>query len=240
MDRGVTRRGFLNVGAGVAAAAAGGWMTRSSAAGEAAAPAEDAVKIVAVSCSPRAGKTTAAGLQVALDAARAVAPDRIEVELIELAGLSIPGGPAAGVALQPGEKDDFPAIAEKLAAPNLAGIIIGTPVYFASMSYLCKAFLDRCGMFRRDNFGLSGKVAGVLSVGGVRSGGQELTIQMVQPILLCHEMIVVGDARPTGHFGARLWNQGDDISGDEFGLSTARNLGRRVAEVCLERAHREA
>jgi multimeric flavodoxin WrbA len=188
---------------------------------------------VAVSCSPRKGKTTAAGLQICLDAAKAVDPDGIEVELIELAGLSIPGGPAVGLPLAEGERDDFPQVAAKLSEPNVAGILIGTPVYFAGMSYLCKAFLDRCGAFRKNNFALSGKVAGVLAVGGVRNGGQELAIQSVQTALYCHEMLIVGDGRPTGHFGARLWNQNDDIRGDEFGISTAKNLGRRVAEVAL-------
>ena len=104
------------------------------------------------------------------------------------------------------------------------------------MTSLCKAFLERCGMFRKKGFALSGRVAGVLAVGGVRSGGQELVIQSVQAALFCHEMIVVGDGRPTGHFGARLWNDGDDdISQDEFGIATATNLGRHVAEVALAR-----
>jgi multimeric flavodoxin WrbA len=126
-----------------------------------------------------------------------------------------------------------------LADPQVAGIVVGTPVYFANMSALCKAFIDRCGVLRKD-FALSGKVAGVLAVGGVRSGGQELVIQSVQASLLCHEMVVVGDGRPTGHFGARLWNDGtneetkDDISKDAFGIKTAQNLGRRVAEVALK------
>ena len=74
----------------------------------------------------------------------------------------------------------------------------------------------------------------MLAVGGVRNGGQELTVQSVQMALMCQEMTVVGDGRPTAHFGATLLNQGDDISGDEFGLTTARNLGRRVAEVALQ------
>jgi len=30
-----------------------------------------------------------------------------------------------------------------------------------------------------------------------------------------------------------LWSQGDQVADDEVGLSTARNLGRRVAEVAL-------
>jgi multimeric flavodoxin WrbA len=193
------------------------------------------IKIVAVACSPRKGKTTATALQVCLDAAKKVDPDRIEIELIELAGLSIPWEPAVGIALETGRTDDFPAVAAKLSDPAVGAIVVGTPVYFAGMSALCKAFLDRCGMFRRQDFALSGKVGAALAVGGVRSGGQELAIQSVQAALLCHEMIVIGDGRPTGHFGARLWNTGDDdILKDEFGISTAENLGRHIAEVLLD------
>ena len=156
--------------------------------------------------------------------------------MIELAGLKIPGGLAAGIPLEEVERDDFPMVAAKLSDPSLAAILVGTPVYFANMTSLCKAFIDRCGVLRKNNFALSGKVAGVVAVGGVRSGGQELVIQSVQASLFCHEMLVVGDGRPTGHFGARLWNDGsDDISQDEFGVATAKNLGRHVAEVALAR-----
>jgi len=90
--------------------------------------------------------------------------------------------------------------------------------------------------FRKNQFALRNKVAGVVAVGGVRNGGQELAIESVQAALFCQEMIVVGDGRPTAHTGATLLNTGDDISGDEFGLSTAKNLGRRVAEVALRLA----
>lgn len=227
----LTRRRFLGTAGAAAALVASAPLAASSQAGEAA---PGKLKIIAVACSPRKGKTTAAGLAVCLEAARAVAPERIETELIELAGLQIPAGLAAGVPLEPGEQDDFPLVAQKLADPRTAGIIVGTPVYFANMSALCKAFLDRCMMFRKNNFALSGKVAGVLAVGGVRNGGQELAIHSVQAALLCQEVILVGDGRPTGHLGATLWNPGtDDLSQDEFGLATARNLGRRVAEVAL-------
>ena len=192
------------------------------------------IKIIAVACSPRKGKTTATALQVCLDAAKQVDPDRIETELIELAGLSIPWEPAVGMPLEAGRTDDFPAVAAKLSDPTVGAIVVGTPVYFAGMTALCKSFIDRCGMFRRQDFALSGKVGAALAVGGVRSGGQELAIQSVQAALLCHEMIVIGDGRPTGHFGARLWNTGDDdILKDEFGISTAKNLGRHIAEVLL-------
>ena len=122
------------------------------------------IKILGICCSPRKGKTTAAALSICLDAVKAF-DGRIEVELIELAGRKIPGEVAAGVALEPGERDDFPALVPKLSEPAVAGIILGTPVYFGNMSSLCKAFLDRCIVFHKDK-PLANKVAGVLAVGG--------------------------------------------------------------------------
>ncbi len=119
-----------------------------------AAEAKGRIKIVAVACSPRRGKTTAQALQIALDAAKKVAPDKVEVELIELAGLKIPGELAAGIPLEEGQHDDFPMVAGKLSDPAVAAILIGTPVYFANMTSLCKAFIDRCGVFRKNNFAL--------------------------------------------------------------------------------------
>ena len=49
-------------------------------------------------------------------------------------------------------------------------------------------------------------------------------------------MVVVGTGRPTGRIGATLWSQKNDIAGDEFGLQTARDLGRRVVEIALRLA----
>jgi multimeric flavodoxin WrbA len=228
MAEDLTRRAILGA---AGAAAVGAMATQAALAAEGKeAPKGGPIKIIGLATSPRKGKTTAAALQVCLDAAKAVGPN-IEVELVELAGKNIPVfDPAA-----PGSAD-FDKVAAKLADPKVAGIIVGTPVYFSGMSSLCKAFLDQCMACRKNNFALANKVAGVLAVGGVRNGGQELTIQSVQAALQCQEMIVVGDGRPTAHTGATLLNQNDDISTDEFGLSTAKNLGRRVAEVALRLA----
>jgi len=192
-----------------------------------------AVKIVAVSCSPRKGKTTAAALNICLEAAKAV-DSRVTTELIELAGRNIGVfDPADPKATQGGFADLIPTLSD----PNVGGIIVGTPVYFGNMSSLCKAFLDHCMAFRQQKFALGGKSAGIVAVGAARNGGQELAIQSVHAALLCQEMIVVGDGRPTAHFGATLLNDGkDSIAGDEFGISTAKNLGRHVAEVALKLA----
>lgn len=222
----VERRAFL----GVAGAAAAAGVIASAASAQEAAP--KGIKIVGIATSPRKGKSTAAAVQACLDAAKAAGPN-IETELIELAGMSIPGQLAAGLPLEPGQKDDFPPLVPKLADPRVAGIIVGSPVYFSNMSSLCKAFLDRCVAFRKKGFALANKVAGVVAVGGARNGGQELTVQSIHTALLCQEMIVVGDGRPSARMGAMLWSKGGEISHDESGLATAKSLGRRVAEVAL-------
>ncbi|MCS7303923.1 MAG: flavodoxin family protein [Thermoguttaceae bacterium] len=233
MARRVSRRRFLQA-SGLTAAGAG----LAGSAAVAAEPAESAasaekIKIIGVACSPRKGKTTAQAVGAALEAAKAVAPDRIEVELIELADLEIPGCVAAGIPLKEGQRDDFPPLAEKLADKQTAAIIIGSPVYFGCMSYLCKAFLDRWIVLRKQ-FALSGKVGGAIAVGAGRNGGQELTLQAIRNALSSHEMILVGDGKPTAHWGATVWNNGkDDITQDEIGMATLKNLGRRVAEVAL-------
>jgi multimeric flavodoxin WrbA len=227
----VTRRDFVRnsmaAGATVATAAT------SAGASQAAAPSEGAIKILAISCSPRKGKSTATALGVCLQAAKEVNP-RIETELIELAGLKINGSVAAGIPLAEGEQDDFPKLVPKLADPRVRGIILGTPVCFGNMSSLCRAFLERCLVLYQDKFALRNKVAGVVAVGGTRNGGQEVTIQSVQISLFCNEMILVGTGRPGPRHGATVWSGAEGgVLKDEIGMTTVKALGRRVAEVAL-------
>lgn len=233
----VTRRRFLESTGTAAFLGAGPAIAATPVSVKATAPGP--IKILGISCSPRKGKTTTAALQICLDAIKA-SDGRIEVELIELAGLKIPGEVAAGVALEPGERDDFPALVPKLSEPAVAGIILGTPVYFGNMSSLCKAFLDRWIVFHKDKR-LANKVGGVLAVGGGRNAGLELTIRSVQVALMSQQMIVVGDAPPTSHWGGTVWGGNPaigsgpkpDIARDEEGIATVKNLGRRVAEIAL-------
>ncbi len=194
------------------------------------------VKILGISCSPREGKTTVTSVKAALDAAKKV-DRRIEVELLDLGGLEISGW-AGGAKTNEAQQitDDFDLILPKLRDPNVGGWIIGSPVYFRSMSALCKVFLERCAVLRKPKLLLADTVVGVLAVGAFRNGGQELVIEQVQSVLLCHEMMIVG-GKPGAHQGATLWNfADDDITKDEFGMDTARKLGIRVAEAALRLA----
>jgi multimeric flavodoxin WrbA len=222
------RRDFLKTsGSAVAVglAAQAGIAHAADAVGEA-----KGIRIVGICGSPRKGKTTSAALRVALESAQSVGRG-VEVELLELSDYRIEfaGTPAAAQG-----QDDFPTLAAKLIAPSVGGIVIGTPVYMGLMSGMCKNFLDRLAMMRTKDFALGGKVFGAVAVGGIRNGGQDATVQALNNIMLCQDMIVVGDGKPTAHWGATLLNDGkDDISTDTFGLATAKGVGRRVAEVAL-------
>jgi multimeric flavodoxin WrbA len=194
------------------------------------------IRIVGVACSSRAGKTTATAVKIALEAAQKT-DDRILTELLDLGGLSISGwvgGSKPSEAKLP--DDDFNQIVPKLKDPVPDGLIIGSPVYFRSMSAVCKAFLERLAVLRKPTLMLADKPVGVLAVGAYRNGGQELVIEQIQTAMLCHEAMPVG-GKPRAHQGATLWNaDGDDITKDEFGVDTAQKLGIRVAEAALKLA----
>jgi multimeric flavodoxin WrbA len=225
MSNSVSRRKFLQK-AGVAAVAG---LTSKSALG-----ANKKTLIVGVSCSPRKGKTTATAVVAALDAAKGV-NSQIAIELFDLGGMRISGLFPPGGGTSP--KDDFEKIIPILRAPNLGGLIIGSPVYFRIMSSLCSAFIERLSALRSPKLILADKPVGVLSVGAYRNGGQELVIQQIQTAMLCHEVMIVG-GKPGAHQGATLWNAyKDDISKDEFGMESAKKLGIRVAEAALRLAN---
>ncbi|MCX8053862.1 MAG: flavodoxin family protein [Armatimonadetes bacterium] len=194
------------------------------------------MKILGINGSPRKGKTTSFALKQALEAAKTVRED-IETELIELGGLDIRDCIGCNKCREPltcSHDDDFMRLLPTLTDPSIAGIIIGTPVYMGTMTGLCKSFLDRTVMLRRNKFTWGNVVGGVLAVGQARNGGQEITIQAVQAALLVQNMVLVGDGPPPSHYGATLVSGVEGgIENDETGITIARNLGRRLAELAI-------
>jgi multimeric flavodoxin WrbA len=172
--------------------------------------------------------TTAASVQAALDAAKAVDP-RIGIELIDLGGLNIapwsPNPPA----------DDMSALLPKFRDPAVGGLIIGSPCYFRSLSGLAKCFLERLAPLRQPEMVLADKPFGVVTVGAFRNGGQEMTIAQIQAILLCYGMIPVGGHAPAFQ-GGTLVSTDDSVKEDALGLKTAQMIGKHVAEAALRLA----
>ena len=222
MEQNLTRRHFIGA-AGTAALAASATAARSAENTR-----DKSIKIIGVSCSPRKGMTTAKSVQAALNAAKAV-DARITVELIDLGGLNIgPWSPNA-------PDDDMAALLPKFRDPSLAGLIIGSPCYFRSLSGLAKCFLERLAPLRQPTMVLAGKPVGVVTVGAFRNGGQEMAIEQIQAILLCYGMIPVGGHAPAFQ-GATLLSADDSVAGDELGLKTAAQLGKNVAGVARQLA----
>lgn len=127
-------------------------------------------------------------------------------------------------------KDGYEEIAQKMKEAD--AIVVGSPVYFGSITGMLKTLFDRSRTLRV-NWELKDKVCAAIVVGATKHGGQEHTLQTIHAWALIHGMILVADSDPTAHFGcAAVSKQVDDqFEIDEWGLKTARSVGKRVREV---------
>jgi multimeric flavodoxin WrbA len=223
---GMNRRLFL----GAAAVSAATLSTISNAAE----PAAGSVKIIGLAGSLRKGKSTYKAVELALESAKTVSPS-ISTELIELSGMNL--DPYIAVGSKSSDRpDDFPALKARLAAPNVYGVLMGSPVYMGIVSSPLKQLFERMLDFRQKGYPLLNKVGGAIAVGAGRNTGVELILQQLIMFMLSQRMLLVGDGAPGDHWGGTMQSQGDDLGKDEGSLSTVRGVGKRVAEIALRMA----
>ncbi|MDI6736587.1 MAG: NAD(P)H-dependent oxidoreductase [bacterium] len=104
------------------------------------------------------------------------------------------------------------------------GIIIGSPVYFGSMSAEVKEMFDKSVAIRRR---LEGKIGAAFATSGHHTGGKETTIFSILQAMLIHGMLIVGDPISAGgHYGVAAVG-----SPDTDGINSGKALGKRVAEI---------
>lgn len=121
---------------------------------------------------------------------------------------------------------------------------MGRPVYHTSIPANMKALLDRLGNMSLLHYLGRGKavprfnkVCGVLTGGGSRYGGQELTLTaLIHSCLLMNGIVVSGDNITGCYIGAAAYTGlGPDPLGknneDPEGMLSVENVGRRVAEM---------
>ncbi len=104
------------------------------------------------------------------------------------------------------------------------GIVLGSPVYFGTVTAEMKDLIDRSVGARRK---LRNKVGAAFTTGGHHTGGKETTLLSMLMAFLIHEMVVVGDPIETGgHYGVACLGapSADDERAGEL-------LGARVADV---------
>jgi multimeric flavodoxin WrbA len=109
-----------------------------------------------------------------------------------------------------------------------AAVVLGSPVYFGTVSAQLKAFWDKTRAIRSRR-SLVGKPGAGLSVGAGRFGGQETTVNALHDMLLIQGLRIVGDGTPdsdAGHQGVCGQKPADQ---DSFAMERARILGKRLA-----------
>ncbi len=132
--------------------------------------------------------------------------------------------------------DDMPEIEKKLIDAD--GIIIAAPSYFTSVPGVLKDFIDRSRAMKMNDHQLKDKVFGAITYAGLRYGGQEHVVDVLNRYALGQGMIVVGSVgSPVKHgtFGSGslqtdegLWRSAKD---DELAVKGSILLGKRVSEI---------
>jgi multimeric flavodoxin WrbA len=83
------------------------------------------------------------------------------------------------------------------------GLLLGSPVYFGSVSGQLKAFWDKLRPLRGEKK-LLNVVGGAVAVGASRFGGQEGTLRTIHEMMLVQGMTIIGGGQKVydcGHYG---------------------------------------
>jgi len=202
------------------------------------------MRIVAICGSPKSERSsTRFLLEQALEAASEVLSDDGETVLLNIRDFNILHctGCDSCVRKKPcpqSANDDMPKLEKKLTGAD--GIIIAAPSYFTSVPGILKDFMDRSRAMKMDGSQLKDTVFGAITFAGLRYGGQEHVIDVLNRYALAQGMIIVGGAGSPvkdGTFGSGsmqtdegTWRSAKD---DSLAIRGSRLLGKRVAEIAI-------
>ena len=176
-------------------------------------------KVLLLNGSPRAKGCTAAALQEMISV---FTKEGIETELIHVGNKDIRGCIACGSCMKTGKcvlNDLVNEVAPKFEAAD--GLVIGSPVYYASPNGTILSFMDR--LFYSTHFSKHMKVGA--AVVSARRGGNTASFDVLNKYFTISGMPVAS---------ATYWNQvhgftAEDVKKDLEGLQTMRNLARNMS-----------
>jgi len=198
------------------------------------------MKIIGINGSHRKGKNTAIMLKAVLDEAATLGA---ETELLELTDYNIKfclscnkclGKPQCSIT-----DDDTAVIGEKLLKAD--GILLGSPVYWANVTTLMKNFMDRTRWMHMCKNMLAGKVGAAVTIAGLRNGGQEATLRIMEYFLTVQGLYVVDSRNQEAPImsggvigtlfadlkdGKIIWRR--SVLEDEVTMLDCRQLGRNM------------
>ena len=177
------------------------------------------MKVLLINGSPKAKGNTAFALE---QMAEVFADQGIETEIIHVGNLAIRGCIACGSCYNTGKcvfDDAVNEIAPKFEAAD--GIVVGSPVYYASANATLIALLDR--LFYSTHFDKRMKVGAGVTV--ARRGGCSATFDELNKYFTISGMPVA-----SSHY----WNsihggKPGDAQQDAEGIATVRNLAKNMA-----------
>jgi len=177
------------------------------------------MKVLLINGSPHTHGCTARALE---EVARTLQENGIETETVQVGNKPVRGCIGCGKCGKLGKcvfDDIVNETHEKLAACD--GLVIGSPVYYASANGSLIAFLDRLFYSNREDLRM--KVGA--SVVSARRGGNTATFDELNKYFTISQMPVAS---------SRYWNQvhgftAEDVEKDLEGLQTMRVLGRNMA-----------
>ena len=177
------------------------------------------MKVILINGSPHKAGTTYTALS---EAERILKEEGVETEIIQVGSQGIRGCSGCMSCKKTGKcafDDAVNDTAKKLEEAD--GIIVGSPVYYASPNGTLLSFLDR--LFYSTHFDKSGKVGAAVVC--ARRGGCTASFDVLNKYFTISGMPVVSST---------YWNQvhgavAEDALQDLEGLQTMRNLARNMA-----------
>lgn len=182
------------------------------------------MKVVAINGSPKAEGNTYHALKTITEQ---LEKEGIETEIIHIGNKNIRGCLACGgCAANKNEKcvinDEVNEIIQKMK--NADGMIIGSPVYYASIAGTMKSFLDRAFYVAGANGGLFRHKVGA-SVAIARRSGETATFDHLNHYFTIAEMFVT----PSNYWNVAHGQKPGEVLKDEEGLQIMRVLGKNMA-----------
>ena len=175
-------------------------------------------KVLLLNGSPHANGCTAAALKEMI---RVFEAEGVETELIHVGSREIRGCVACGTCMKTG-KCAFNDLVNEVAPrfEEADGLVIGSPVYYASPNGTILSFVDR--LFYSTRFSKHMKVGA--AVVSARRGGNTASFDVLNKYFSISGMPIAT---------ATYWNQvhgftAEDVEKDAEGLQTMRNLARNM------------
>jgi len=179
------------------------------------------MKVLGIVCSPRKKGNTEILVQEALTSAR---ESGAETELLRVSEMKIAPCDGCRTCVQSGEcriKDDMQKIYKKLLEAD--AIILGSPVYFWTVSSQAKTLMDRTYALRYPNHRLKNKVGGAIVATGRR--GSVNALSTINNFFLGHDMQVTG----LGISG--YGTEKGEVKQDKRAMEAAKSLGKQLVQL---------